>query len=185
MGLPLVICLNKTSNEEARILTQTLAERLQQESITYLGESRPPLPPWRARPTLADTPEAEALRRTVTAAIEQHTGTIPQARLAELLQHYWPAWSKPLQEEHSAAQQWATAIDNGIAEALGDLPARLPGALQLRRDLPARHRRAAAAAGDPRSGPGFKPRTPLPELAGTPVGEADPDRQGRRQRNWA
>ncbi|MBA1330777.1 hypothetical protein QQ73_06280, partial [Candidatus Endoriftia persephone str. Guaymas] len=52
------------------------------------------------------------------AAIEQHTGTIPQARLAELLQHYWPAWSKPLQEEHSAAQQWATAIDNGIAEAL-------------------------------------------------------------------
>ncbi|KRT55568.1 GTPase domain-containing protein [endosymbiont of Ridgeia piscesae] len=117
VGLPLVICLNKTSHEEARILTQTLAERLQQESITYLGiVALPYLPEGEA--TLADTPEAGALRRTVTAAIEQRTGTIPQARLAELLQHYWPAWSKPLQEEHSAAQQWATAIDNGIAEAL-------------------------------------------------------------------
>jgi len=119
LGIPLMICLNKTERMEEAALRNSLEKRLQVESISVAGILSLPYVE-RAGETLANTPAAQNLRKRLAGFLESPAAGRSSARLIGYLEQHWPEWTAPLRRELAASDYWQRAVEAGIEEAVAD-----------------------------------------------------------------
>jgi len=117
LGIPLMICLNKTVQREQAALLASLESRLQLESIAPAGIICLPYVE-RAEEELADTSAAAELRNRVDdflqASVTERSGQL----LISYLDRHWRQWTVPLRRELAAVDHWRQEVEAGIEEAV-------------------------------------------------------------------
>ncbi|MCB1761727.1 MAG: 50S ribosome-binding GTPase [Gammaproteobacteria bacterium] len=119
LGIPLVICVNKTEPGDEGALIAALDKRLQAESIAPLAiQALPYLQ--RAAETLADSAAARTLRARLSRflGVGAPTESRSPQRLVEYLNDHWSQWTGPVRREQLASNHWEEAVVVGIAQAL-------------------------------------------------------------------
>jgi len=120
LGRPLLVCLNKMTQEAEGAITAALGARLAASYGDDGAVEVVTLPQITAEASSTDHP-TEAVTR-LQAAVERLLGrTEPGGRAAgahRLLRHHWPAWTTPVVAEHDGRAAWQRRVAAGVEEAL-------------------------------------------------------------------
>lgn len=117
LGIPLMICLNKTERMEEAALRHSLEKRLQVESISVAGILSLPYVE-KAGEALAVTPAAKSLRTHLAQFLDSPESGRSSEKLIAYLGQHWSQWTAPLRRELAAADYWQRAVETGIEEAV-------------------------------------------------------------------
>ncbi len=116
VGVPLLICLNKSDPAAEPVLLDSLRRRLEEESIACEGVL--------AIPYRSDIDAAvkhpdeaiQALRRHCSEVLAE--GRRERPGLAGYLRRHWPAWTEPLRRELEAAAEWERQVEAALGDGL-------------------------------------------------------------------
>ncbi len=113
---PLLICLNKTTLEEAELLEREIRQRLKKEQIEALDVI--PLPFVMGDEQLQATQSAAELRRAISEQLGRRPQPFPANHLQQLLQQHWPSWTETVRQEIAAGQYWQSLVEATIEESI-------------------------------------------------------------------
>ncbi|RLJ17294.1 hypothetical protein DJ030_14675 [bacterium endosymbiont of Escarpia laminata] len=113
---PLLICLNKTTLEEAELLEREIRQRLKKEQIDVLDVI--PLPFVMGDEQLQATQSAAELRRATSEQLGRQPQPFPANRLQQLLKQHWPSWTETVRQEIAARQNWQSLVEATIDESI-------------------------------------------------------------------
>nr|WP_246345564.1 GTPase domain-containing protein [endosymbiont of Lamellibrachia barhami] len=113
---PLLICLNKTTLEEAELLEREIRQRLKKEQIEALDVI--PLPFVMGDEQLQATQSATELRRAISEQLGRRPQPFPANHLQQLLQQHWPSWTETVRQEIAAGQYWQSLVEATIEESI-------------------------------------------------------------------
>jgi len=118
LGRPLVVVLNKVSDDAAAVLTRAVGERLAEQAG---GWGRVPVVVLPFDPAIeargAALPAVDALRDAVAAALRTPRGR-HAAGVCALLRRHWDDWTAPLRVEHAALDEWRACVEGRLAALL-------------------------------------------------------------------
>ncbi|MCP4287137.1 MAG: GTPase domain-containing protein [Gammaproteobacteria bacterium] len=117
LGIPMMICLNKTEPAEQAAIINSLEKRLQSESFSHIGVLSLPYVE-QARETLASTGAAQNLRARLAGFLGSPMDSRSSGLLIEYLNQHWSQWTAPVRRELVASDYWESAVQAGIEEAL-------------------------------------------------------------------
>lgn len=117
LGIPMVICLNKTEPAEEAALTGSLKKRLERESLSPIGILSLPYVK-QAGESLANTSAAQDIRTSLAGFLDSPEDSRTSGLLIAYLNRYWSEWTAPVKREMVAADYWDEAVAAGIEEAL-------------------------------------------------------------------
>ncbi|MBL3600274.1 MAG: GTPase domain-containing protein [gamma proteobacterium endosymbiont of Lamellibrachia anaximandri] len=113
---PLLICLNKTTLEEAELLEREIRQRLKKEQIEALDVIS--LPFVMGDEQLQATQSATELRRAVSEQLGRRPQPFPANHLRQLLQQHWPGWTETVRQEIAAGEIWQSLVEATIDESI-------------------------------------------------------------------
>ncbi|RDH89127.1 MAG: hypothetical protein DIZ77_02730 [endosymbiont of Seepiophila jonesi] len=113
---PLLICLNKTTLEEAEILEREIQQRLKKEQIEALNVI--PLPYVMGDEQLQATQGAAKLRRVTSEQLGLQPQPFPANHLQQLLKQHWPGWTETVRREIAARKNWQSLVESTIDESI-------------------------------------------------------------------
>ncbi|MDH3526421.1 MAG: 50S ribosome-binding GTPase [Gammaproteobacteria bacterium] len=105
LQLPLLLCINKTPQDAVEVLTGSLQQRLENESITARVISMPYLADQQL-----DAQHASQFADSVNQLLPEPDQPLPDQRIHALIQRHWQDWVAPLEVETSHAEAWQKEV---------------------------------------------------------------------------
>lgn len=115
IGIPLLICLNKTTPESEAPLMRSLESRLADESIACKGLFTLSYQPGMGEERV-QWQEADPLRRRCVELLAGQRASRPG--LANFLRAHWTSWTGPVRRELAAGERWRQQVEHALDEAL-------------------------------------------------------------------
>jgi len=114
VGIPLLVCLNKTFEDSQNLLIDALEARLAEESIPCMGVFAIPYREGLGE-QLFTVEEVAPLQRRCGELLSTATGERPG--LDDFIRSCWPDWTEPLRQELAARERWLDQVDAALEQA--------------------------------------------------------------------
>lgn len=129
LGKPLIVCINKLSPDDAKIVTHSFLQRLtenQPEYVSSLNEKG-------SRPDIISIPyikELDDSASQISSTVQEQLLTAISSSLAainrqaqcdnsfRLIKKHWNSWLEPVDAEINARTRWEEAVDDALDDAL-------------------------------------------------------------------
>ncbi len=114
VGIPLLVCLNKTFEDSQDLLIDALEARLAEESIPCMGVFAIPYREGLGE-KLVTVDEVAPLQRRCGKLLSTAAGERPG--LDDFILSHWPDWTEPVRQELAAESRWLDQVDAALEQA--------------------------------------------------------------------